>query len=478
MESTDISYDDFSIRFEPQRRGGYPFSITSPAGHARAEMRVPFSPDQIQAFREELEHQIRRDVHNVQAVKDFGARLFDALFADRRAIRLFERHRGMVEREPSRRLRIKLHFIPDVSELSMLPWEFLYDTEFSTFLGRSADTPIVRYLNVPRPMHRTQLPGLPKPLSVLAVLSGPKDQVELRLDKEKAVIEQAMTDLRREGLVALEYLIPPTLEKLHQRCSDKSYFVLHFSGHGGFMDGQPVIYFEHEDGLSHPVSGEALAAFLQDQRELQFVFLNACKTSNIISQRGVDPFSSMAAALVSAGVPAVLAMQFPITDPAAIKFSQEVYRKLAEGCLMDTAVASGRKAIFAWRTTSFEWGTPVLFTHIPDGRLFHVERGTVRPSLSIEEIRDPPVSVRDVIIVRFTPEELRDFCISRLGMDYDGLPGRNIATKASGVIEYALEHNMLLELVQKLREDRPDIAELESIEVSLLRELEEEYAEI
>jgi len=361
----------------------------------------------------------------------------------------------------------------------MLPWEFLYDTEFSTFLGRSADTPVVRYLNVPRPMHRsTQLPGLPKPLSILAVLSSPKDPVKLRLDKEKAVIEQAMTDLRRKNLIALDYLVPPTLEKLHQSCSDKSYSALHFSGHGGFnKNGQPVICFEHEDGLSHPVSGEDLAAFLQDQRGLQFVFLNACKTSDVISQRGIDPFSSMAAALVSTGVPAVLAMQFPITDPVAIKFSQEVYRKLAEGCLIDTAVANGRKAIFAWQTTSFEWGTPVLFTHVPDGRLFHVEREPVRPSPLEKEIHNPAASIRDVIIGRLDAKELRDFCTSRLGMDYDGLPGRSIVTKAGGLIEYALNHNRLLELVQKLREDRPDIAELESIEVSLLTESEEEYAE-
>jgi len=491
MNSVIITYDDFCIRFGPRRRGKYPIDIMSPAGQARAEMRLPFSLERIQTLREELEDQMW---DGWQVGKDFGAKLFDALFADRRAIRFFERNLGLVNSAPSRGLRIKLHFaldVPELAALSTLPWEFLYDTVSWGFIGTSIKTSIVRYLNVSRPMHGTQrLPELRSPLSILAVLSGPKDKAELDLADEKNRIERTMADLRKRDLVALEYLVPPTLEKLHERCSNTSFFIIHFAGHGGFKDGQPVLWFEDENGISSPVSGEVLSTFLQDQGALQFVFLNACKTSNVPAQHDIAPLNSVAAALVNTGTPAVLAMQFLITDSAAIKFSQEVYGKLAEGYPVDMAVASGRQAILAKQPSSLEWGTPVLFMHVPDGRLFHVERESVKPSPLPKYDSDPrnpqyeddtvrlKSDVLDIVAEKLNLEELKTLCF-RLGVYYDDLPGEGKPAKARELIEYVSNRNLLLELVQQILRDREDIVELEPIEaqLSLLRESEEEYAD-
>ena len=61
--------------------------------------------------------------------------------------------------------------------------------------------------------------------------------------------------------------------------------------------------------------------------------------------------------------------QFPITDDAALVFSEAVYRRLAAGDSMDAAVAEGRLALLRRMPDSLEWGTPVLFLRAADSRL-------------------------------------------------------------------------------------------------------------
>ena len=84
---------------------------------------------------------------------------------------------------------------------------------------------------------------------------------------------------------------------------------------------------------------------------------------------GVEPFSGVATALVRAGVPAVLAMQFPISDQAAIAFSREFYRRLASGDALETAVTEGRLLISRRDPESLEWATPVLYLRAEGLRL-------------------------------------------------------------------------------------------------------------
>jgi hypothetical protein len=87
-----------------------------------------------------------------------------------------------------------------------------------------------------------------------------------------------------------------------------------------------------------------------------------------------DPFSGVAQTLVKQGsIPAVIAMQFEITDAAAIKFAEEFYSATADGYPVDAALAAARKAIFA-EGNDIEWGTPVLYLRAPDARLFSINR--------------------------------------------------------------------------------------------------------
>ena len=116
---------------------------------------------------------------------------------------------------------------------------------------------------------------------------------------------------------------------------------------------------------------------LADHRSLRLVLLNACEGARG-SER--DIFSSTASILVRRGLPAVLAMQYEITDQAAIEFARAFYEALADGLPVDAAVAEARKAVSLAVTNTVEWGTPVLYMRSPDGVIFDLGKALARPT--------------------------------------------------------------------------------------------------
>jgi hypothetical protein len=69
----------------------------------------------------------------------------------------------------------------------------------------------------------------------------------------------------------------------------------------------------------------------------------------------LDPYAGTAANLVELGIPAIVAMQFEISDEAAIAFSAAMYTALMSGHTVDLAVTLARQAILT--TSRIEWAT-------------------------------------------------------------------------------------------------------------------------
>jgi Concanavalin A-like lectin/glucanases superfamily/CHAT domain len=124
------------------------------------------------------------------------------------------------------------------------------------------------------------------------------------------------------------------------------------------------------------VTGGYLGQLMADELSLQLAVLNACEGARAGAE---DPFAGVAASLVKSEIPSVIAMQFEITDDAAILFAGGFYSALARGAPVDAALAAARKAIWA-NYNDIEWGTPVLFMRVPDGKIFDVaEAGRGEP---------------------------------------------------------------------------------------------------
>jgi hypothetical protein len=371
-----IEYEDFSIKIEPQREGLYPVIVLrSPAGQGQSSFRLPVDPDELGDLgemvrstgpkRDAVRHTIQAPDAS-QALQGIGDRLFNALFAGL-ARSLFDQSLGMI-RERQKGLRIKLHIDPEEASLASLPWELLYRKETRDFLSLSRSTPIVRYLDVPVPCDPQ---ALEPPLRILVVISSPIDYPRLNLEHERAQIERSWA---QQENVEVRFLEKPTMSQLQDRLEREPFHVLHYMGHGGFDDGSGsgVLLLEGEAGQGVQVKGPKLKILLRDVPTLRLVFLNACETARVTNQVSLDPFAGVAAAIVLAGAPAVVAMQFPISDEAAIRFASRFYALVARGEPVDYAVAEGRQAICVAESDTMEWATPILFMRVPDGVVFRV----------------------------------------------------------------------------------------------------------
>ena len=121
--------------------------------------------------------------------------------------------------------------------------------------------------------------------------------------------------------------------------------------------------------LAIPCASQLASAF-GNHPAMRMVVLNACRSARSSIE---DAFSGLAAALVRRSMPAVVAMQYEISDSAALEFSRALYGAIADGEPVDFAVRFAREAVSWAQNGTLEWGTPVLFLRAPDGRIFDIE---------------------------------------------------------------------------------------------------------
>jgi len=369
-----IEYMDFELRIGKREGEGYPVSVIhSPAGEATEVFILPFTEEELAYIKMVIELAVLRSRERtrqamsleLKEIESFGAKLFDSLFHG--PIRSCYDGSLRVALGQGKGLRIKLRIEPP--ELFTLPWEFLYSRDERKFLILSTKTPLVRYrelLYPPEPLL------VAYPLHILVMLSCPRDYPPLDVEGERRRIEEALDRLAALGVVEVDFLEEATLPSLQDRLRGGEYHTLHYIGHGSYdeEEDEGLLILEGAGGRGERVKGDYLGRLLGDHFSLRLVVLNACETGRASL---TDPFSGVAASLVDAGIPAVVAMQFGITDEAAITFAREFYAALADSYPVDAAVAEGRKAIDYSIKNTVEWATPVLYMRAPDGVIFRVQ---------------------------------------------------------------------------------------------------------
>jgi hypothetical protein len=381
-------YEELELRIEPGPGDSYQVLASAHDGStARGTFTRPFSDVELENFvlKVGVPRARARSKHRSPVMEDarrFGTTLLEAVLqGDVRDIYMAARN---AVNEQDRGLRVTL-YLTAVPELMEIPWEFVYERGF---LAQSIYTPVVRSLDLKtvRPPRKVKLP-----LRILGVVSSPRGFAELDSREEQRKLEQALETLRSEGLVELSWLERGTLAELERAVSaPEEEHVVHFIGHGAYDERTKtgILVFEDAHGDPHEVTGEDLCALLRDERSLRLAVLNSCEGAR---NSHVDPFSGVAASLLHCEIPAVIGMQFEITDDAAITFSERLYSALAQGFPVDAALAQARKAIFA-AGSEIEFGTPVLFLRGTDARLFEVAPGEARRA---RESTDPVLAGAD-----------------------------------------------------------------------------------
>ena len=203
-------------------------------------------------------------------------------------------------------------------------------------------------------------------LGLAFMASSPRGQHELDFEAEEAAILAAVGESRVDLVV--EDTGDP--EQLASRLASTGGMpVVHLSCHGlnNWSDppgapGVPVLMMENDVGEGRPTKAADLASLLTTEPRLLFV--SACLTATGSDASGHQPpgdgrkgepgsgaggsdlvAQSLATALVTAGVPAVIGWDGSVGDRSATAFAERLYRRLADRADLAVAVGDARRVL-------------------------------------------------------------------------------------------------------------------------------------
>jgi tetratricopeptide (TPR) repeat protein len=249
--------------------------------------------------------------------------------------------------------QLHLHISSDDPRILSWPWEALQDPETNAL---ALSCHIVRKLNqIPDPLPLSD--KLPRDrVNILLVTARPYEGGAAFRSISRPLVELVDS----QGLPARVTLLrPPTFDQLLQHLRDhpNTYHIFHFDGHGGYDEtsddygdrhrlqgpfGQ--LFFETEYGTPDPIPANKLGTLLREHR-IPAVVLNACQSA-MLDERARDPFASVAASLLNAGVRSIVAMAYSLLVGGAQEFLPAFYRQLFATGSVTEAVRAGRQQMF------------------------------------------------------------------------------------------------------------------------------------
>ena len=302
---------------------------------------------------------VARGVTNEHLLKALGGELFAGLMPGD-----IEGHfRAALARAQANGQGVRLRLIIEPPELAVLPWELLFDWDTNTYLATSTDTALCRY--IPARADIREIGAASPPLQILLVISDPDDLPRLDADGEERMVRDALRENLASGQIVLDVLWDATILGINRKLREKPYHVLHFSGHGGFVGGRGHLALLGDDRRARMVDDETFSNLFLGHRSLGLVVLNACRSAGGPSHRAL---AGMAPLVVSRGVPAVVSMQYVITEVTGKLFSAEFYHALGLGWPVDAAIQTTRNAIAMHvGLDRADFAVPVLYMRAKDG---------------------------------------------------------------------------------------------------------------
>ncbi|HEY8613631.1 MAG TPA: CHAT domain-containing protein [Roseomonas sp.] len=264
------------------------------------------------------------------------------------------------------KLRVQID-VASAPALAHIPWELAYDKAFGDHLCLAEPTPMCRSVKAVANFARST-----RPLRILGMVSKPhlpglhEDKDTVNFGREQTAITEALNKLGEER-VTLHWTTSGTRSELRRMFrsppSGESWGVFHFIGHGEFDSelSEGYLLLQEAGGIAR-LSGQNLRHLAVNAGKTpQLVVLNCC--SGARAAPGLS-FSSVAEKLVQGGIPAVIAMQFEVSERAAQIFSSCFYAQIAIGETVQTALTIARQELCS--DDIAEWVTPALYMSGPD----------------------------------------------------------------------------------------------------------------
>jgi tetratricopeptide (TPR) repeat protein len=225
--------------------------------------------------------------------------------------------------------------IPATHNLPNLAWELLYNDDFLCANRYSPFTPL-RLIT----KNKQTVSPANRPLRLLFMACAPENLLpKLNFENEESLILAAIDPANIDLVVEESGTLEGLRKWLVNTPKDNFFDVVHLTGHAGKNeDGEPVFMMEDDTGQKSETTAEQIADIFNEKGIYpRLVFLSGCETAH--------SNDSLCAALVKAGIPAVLGWAKPIGDNTASETAKILYSLLAEGANLARSVAKTRLAL-------------------------------------------------------------------------------------------------------------------------------------
>jgi hypothetical protein len=254
---------------------------------------------------------------------------------------------------------LRLHWLGDPEDpiSAVLPWECLYIPPAPvSFLALTRKYSLTR-----RNVEAKSMPVSPigRTLRMLFVTASPSMVAPLpSIAQEIATVHGVLASSGRAELKIVENA---DVERVNDIMREFRPHIFHFSGHGVFRDEAMAgeLVFQTSSANVHLVAADQLAVMLYEN-DVSVAVLNGCDTG--VSSTN-DTVSSVAGALIKAGVPAVVATMREVMDEAATRFTREFYRSFLAGFTIEGSMGEARKAL---SLDNWDWSAYALFVGSAD----------------------------------------------------------------------------------------------------------------
>jgi tetratricopeptide (TPR) repeat protein len=423
-----------------------------------------------------LDYPFEPNLALAQTVQDtlaqWGKAAFSSLFQDKaRDWYLDARRQSLSE--------FTLKIASDDPRILSWPWEVLHDPEATTLAHTCRIERQLYELHDPQPLP-DNLPA--DCINILLVIARPYGEEDVSYHAlARPLVELAVQ--QQTVPVHIDVLRPPTFDQLRIALREKPgfYHIVHFDGHGGYGAGdrqhsagnhsfkgpQGRLVFETPEGSADAIESTRLTQLLSEYA-IPIIVLNACQSATIDEQAD-DPFASVAAALLKAGIRSVVAMGYNLYVSAAQQFVPAFYQSLFLQGSVSEATRAGRQAMLAHpqricargEHPLYDWLVPVLYQQAAYDLNF-----TAAPQpLKIEQIPLPPAATeqgdygfigRDRAIHALERAMRRQ---PQAGLLIHGMAGVGKTTLAQGFLQWLQQTNGLSEHVFWFRFDEIRSAE-------------------
>jgi tetratricopeptide (TPR) repeat protein len=305
----------------------------------------------------------------------------------------------------------RVEILPDITQATAIPWELLHNPEADTFLALQS----LSFVRVHSQVHsqisqRSRLPQADgNVIRILLIICRPqgRDDVPFR-----SVASRLIKGLgNRPDEFQLDVLRPPTFQQLTNvlqsaKAEGKPYQIVHFDGHGVFLDViaktsgtipdpgnmRGYLMFENSDYQKNQelIHGKLLGKVLVNA-DVSLLILNACRSAHAEaleqpaqidmdmdneqsnSQTRVRAFGSLAQEVMNAGMAGVVAMRYNVYVMTAAQFVADLYGSLVQGRTLGEAVTVGRQQLqeqpqreVAYKPVELQdWLVPVVYEAEP-----------------------------------------------------------------------------------------------------------------